>query len=375
VDLMYKRSRLMLVFLVIGGTAVWLLTSMFEAHPIGVAAAVHHELIRHKADGERCVIPSSATPGRVEHLLGILTNTRERSLQIPPEDNMVNMVVTFAYMLDINREGINRSSLEERQNEFLDSMWRNLHHERVWSIHILYEQNKHMQYLIKSVMERAEKSVAATAIDIPDTEDCSPSLSASAGVVALLKQKVFMTVLEDGKVLEYKRAFEYANQYLSGTLYSFGKVPLLTWMFVGLVAWIGNSDIYLGDGWEQLSVANMKSKSKAYSLTRQEVCPHKTENCAHSENQRNGGSDCFVVVPPVADHLLEAMDHPTNVWGAENNVIYQLSRGGYHVSNPCNIINIIHNHCSGNRPNEATVRVNVPNGRRGSGVSRPTSSL
>jgi len=372
---MYKRYRLLLVFLVIGGTVVWLLTSMFEAHPTGVAAAVHHEPKRHKADGgERCVIPSSATPGRVEHLLGILTNNRERSLQIPPEDNMVNMVVTFAYMLDINREGINRSSLEERQNEFVDSMWRNLHHERVWSIHILYEQNKHMQYLIKTVMERAERRVAATAIDIPDPDDCSPSLSASAVVVALLKQKVFMTALEDGKVLEYKRAFEYANHYLSGTLLVVSNSAYLE-VVVGLIAWIGNSDIYLGEGWEQLSVANMKSKSKAYSLTRQEVCSNKRENCAHSVNQRNGGSDCFVVVPPVADHLLEAMDHPTNVWGAENNVIYQLSRGGYHVTNPCNVINIIHNHCSGYRPNEATVRVNVPNGRRGSGVSRPASSL
>lgn len=142
------------------------------------------------------------------------------------------------------------------------------------------------------------------------------------------------------------------------------------------MAWIGNSDIYLGSGWEKLDVEVMKHQRKVYSLTRHEECPKRRENCATSENQRWGGSDCFVVVPPVKDDMLRSMNHPTNVWGAENNVIFQLQKGGYSVMNPCNILNIYHNHCSDSRPNRATVRVNVPGPEgRGSGVTRLTDRL
>jgi len=69
------------------------------------------------------------------------------------------------------------------------------------------------------------------------------------------------------------------------------------------------------------------------------------------------------------------MDHPTNYWGAENNVIYQLSRGGYEVTNPCDILVAYHNHCSGYRPNVASERVNYSGVGRGSGISRRVDHL
>jgi len=159
-------------------------------------------------------------------------------------------------------------------------------------------------------------------------------------------------------MMQYKQAFEYANKYLEG-----------------MVVWIGNSDIYLADGWEKLNTKVMKKGKRVYSITRQENCPDLKEGCS-GQNAIFGGSDCFVFVPPIHSTTLEHMDHPTNVWGAENNVIFQLMQSHYVVTNPCVVLGTFHNHCSRIRPKLATERVNTYNARgRGSGVSRLVQTL
>lgn len=136
------------------------------------------------------------TSGNDDEVTEVLDVTKRVFLE-PPETNLVNMVVTYPYMLDYNDTKYTRQQLEIRQNEFTDTIWRNLHHERVWSIHILYEQKKHVIYLVKQL-----RSIARGKED-KDFEK--------------VMRKLYLFRLRDGEIMQYKEAFEYANKYLSGT--------------------------------------------------------------------------------------------------------------------------------------------------------------
>jgi len=120
-----------------------------------------------------------------------------------PTGNQVNMVVTWPYLLDLQREGVSEHEKTVRQSEFVDTVWRNLHHERVWSMHMMYEQDEHVIYLLRTL----------NALAVARGE--------SDRVAALLSSKLFLTKLPDGRTMQYKDAFEYANQHLEGLLFFF----------------------------------------------------------------------------------------------------------------------------------------------------------
>jgi len=195
-----------------------------------------------------------------------------------PTGNQVNMVVTWPYLLDLQREGVSEHEKTVRQSEFVDTVWRNLHHERVWSMHMMYEQDEHVIYLLRTL----------NALAVARGE--------SDRVTALLSSKLFLTKLPDGRTMQYKDAFEYANQNLEGLLFFiylfifFFLLPSPLTSFVssntrtrtcviGLVAYIGNSDIYLGGGWEKLEMASMLAERKIYSLSRHDNCSGSDPGC------------------------------------------------------------------------------------------------
>lgn len=136
--------------------------------------------------------------GMIDTLMLLLSTHKMRK---PPQDNLVNMVVTWPYLLDLQREGVTQTEKNVRQQEFTDTVWRNLHHERVWSIHVLYEKGEHIVYLLKTLKEIAASRKEGDTID------------------SLISTKTFLTKLPDNRMMQYKDAFEYANKYLPGLLY------------------------------------------------------------------------------------------------------------------------------------------------------------
>ena len=69
-----------------------------------------------------------------------------------------------------------------------------------------------------------------------------------------------------------------------------------------------------------------------------------------------GHADTCIIVPPVAPEV-EA-DYQLGVQGTETRLVYELTRAGFDVSNPCKVLVSHHEHKSGYRTYDPTDAVN-----------------
>jgi len=158
---------------------------------------------------------------------------------------------------------------------------------------------------------------------------------------------------EKQEQMRYSDAFDLANKFLGGN-----------------VTIIHNADIFVGEGWEKLTIEHLKPK-RAFALTR---WPH--PQCLDSgwgvQCTRHAGShDAFVFIPPV-DMDTSQVAHKQNLPGAENVVHARLHEAGYHMSNPCRDLKVYHYHCSDVRTYRDQERINNGGGFRGPQYSPST---
>ena len=171
--------------------------------------------------------------------------------------------------------------------------------------------------------------------------------------------------------MKYRDAFAYAN-----------------WVLANHTVLITNSDVYpVGAGWADLSPSRFGTRPKngiVYMLSRYgpacpgheaskedgepELPPRKVFPCRTMANY--GSADGFLFRSPVSAKATEAMDFPTNYWGAENKVGAILRKyGRSRLLNPCQQLSLWHEHCSRVR----TQGVSMPRVNQGKGAMSATA--
>ena len=138
-----------------------------------------------------------------------------------------------------------------------------------------------------------------------------------------------------GRRMTYKDAFQYASLNL-----------------LGKTTMIMNSDNYVHAGFEYLD-PNILSTKVIYALTRHEI-PEAGHNCSYDNfcgpNAKYMGSHdawVFRLQAPFPDKVLREIDYRPNINGIEQVLIFHLrTSGAFTIKNPCNILHIVHYHCS-----------------------------
>lgn len=144
-----------------------------------------------------------------------------------------------------------------------------------------------------------------------------------------------------GRRMLYADAFKYASQQLLNK-----NVVII------------HSDCYLEDGFEQLDPLLLR-RGVVYALSRH--APEKSNRCPEGRSNKcldySGSHDAFVfhLTRRLPKLFLTTVHFYPNVLGAENALIYYLKRhAGFRIKNPCKILRVMHNHCSGYRTKRLT---------------------
>lgn len=118
-----------------------------------------------------------------------------------------------------------------------------------------------------------------------------------------------------------------------------------------IVAIVSNSDIWFDDTLAALQRATGALQGRrAYVLSRY---GDGDDRCVPDDG---GHADTCIIVPPVAPEV-EA-DYQLGVQGTETRLVYELTRAGFDVSNPCKVLVSHHEHQSGYRTYDPTDAVN-----------------
>ena len=116
---------------------------------------------------------------------------------------------------------------------------------------------------------------------------------------------------------------------------------------------ISNSDIWLKEIKKDYLINTLQQTNNiVYSLTRYEY-----DNSCPLIDDYMGSHDVFMFKSPINSDIIRRINHPQNVWGSENVLLFELNKFGYKIYNPCRSIIIIHEHKSGER-NDDRVRIN-----------------
>jgi len=105
-------------------------------------------------------------------------------------------------------------------------------------------------------------------------------------------------------------------------------------------------------GFEQLDESILNNKTM-YALTRHETPENvrlcNAEDFCGSNAKYRGSHDAFLfrLLAPLPSELLESIDFRPNMLGIEQVLIYNFKKYvQFNIKNPCNILHIIHHHCS-----------------------------
>jgi len=122
---------------------------------------------------------------------------------------------------------------------------------------------------------------------------------------------------------------------------------------------IMNTDIKIGEGFSALMRTSQPfNRSLVYALTRwEEYAGDEADGfcgknlCPFYENKKGGflSTDAFIFANPMADTVIKAANFTTHWGGAENLLIHMMKKAGYLFKNPCYLLRVYHNHCSGVR--------------------------
>ena len=161
-----------------------------------------------------------------------------------------------------------------------------------------------------------------------DNEECSIYLN------KLIEDQNKIVIIKIGSQPLYSDLFEYANTLLNE------------------ICMISNSDIWLKAINNEDLISKLNNTNTVYSLTRYEH----DNTCPLIDNYM-GSHDVFMFKSPINSNIIKNIQHPQNVWGSENVLLYELTKLNYKIYNPCKSIIIIHEHKSNER-NEDRIRIN-----------------
>ena len=163
--------------------------------------------------------------------------------------------------------------------------------------------------------------------------------------------------------LDNENCSEYLNQLISDrskiVIIRIGNQPLYSDLFQygntlsNEICMISNSDIWLKEIKKDYLINTLQEKLNiVYSISR-----HEYDNSCPSIDNYSGSHDVFMFKSPINSDIIERINHPQNVWGSENVVLYELNKIGYKIYNPCRSIIIVHEHKSEER-NYGRIRIN-----------------
>ena len=147
--------------------------------------------------------------------------------------------------------------------------------------------------------------------------------------------------LDDNKCKEYlEKNFDNKKIIIA----KIGKQPLYSDLFIysnklkGERCMIANSDIWLHNI-THTNLLSVLDKNYILSLTR-----HEYDFTSPLIDMYQGSHDTFIFKSPINNNLIKHIQHPQNVWGSENVLLYELNKLKYKLANPCKNIIIIHEH-------------------------------
>ena len=216
---------------------------------------------------------------------------------------ITNIVLTTHryYSKDLLYEGTTSPTLAQlsrRQKEIEETLRQNLANERVAAIHVLYEHPEIHIYLLQLKLSNSHKLVL-------HLTNGDPTLAMN---------------------------LDYIQTYLKK------KTVILM-----------NQDIYLGEGWDKVSISALRSNKIMYALTRhspKKPC-RKFASCDEGV-EYVGSHDVFVfyVAGNFTNEMLAGLSFGQNGAGMENVLMWYFEKHmGYRVMNPCKIVYVHHNHC------------------------------
>ena len=119
-----------------------------------------------------------------------------------------------------------------------------------------------------------------------------------------------------------------------------------------------NTDIKIGEGFSAFSLPRPVDRLLVYTLTRWEEFPGNEADgfcgrnlCPSYKNAKGGfmSTDAFIFTNPMPPPVIQAANFTTHWSGAENLLIHIMKGAGYKFENPCYLLRLYHNHCSGVR--------------------------
>ena len=216
---------------------------------------------------------------------------------------ITNIVLTTHryYSKDLLYEGTKSPTpdqLSRRQKEIEETLEENLVNERVAAIHVLYEHPEIHIYLSQLKLSNSYKLVL-------HLTNGDPTLAMN---------------------------LDYIQTYL------INKTVILM-----------NQDIYLGAGWDKVSISALRSRKIMYALTRHspEKSCRKFASCDEGA-EYVGSHDVFVfyVAANFTNEMMTGLNFGQNGAGMENVLMWYFEKHmGYRVLNPCKIVYVYHNHC------------------------------
>ena len=161
-----------------------------------------------------------------------------------------------------------------------------------------------------------------------DNEECSEYLN------KLINDRSKIVIIKIGNQPLYSDLFQYANTLPNE------------------ICMISNSDIWLKEIKKDYLINTLQQQHNiVYSLTR-----HEHDNSCPLIDNYLGSHDVFMFKSPINSNIIKRINHPQNVWGSENVLLYELQKFS-RIYNPCRSIIIVHEHKSGER-NDDRIRIN-----------------
>ena len=220
-------------------------------------------------------------------------------------------------------ESLRNQVVEHRLEELHEVLQRNLNNELISAVHLLYEHPYIMLHLSKLNLKNKNKLVLHRV-------DKDPT---------------------------YRHAIDYATEYLMNRIVVFT-----------------NQDIYLGEGWDKISISKMRQNRILYALTRhgkQERYCKMFSSCTKKLGYI-GSHDTFSFVPveKFPEEGLNEINRKSDDLGLENILIWVFqTKFKYKALNPCFILKTYHNHCDGSAHNKGRPRINNDNNTGGAGFT------
>lgn len=190
----------------------------------------------------------------------------------------------------------------------------------------LPKNEKRLEEIVKSLNKNIECKIISKIHLFLDSSACQIYLNKNINL-----EKI--NIIEIGKQPLYSDLFRYANSIKNE------------------ICMISNADIWLYNITDN-NILKLLQKNIIFALTRHEhdlTCPQ--------IDSYQGSHDSFIFKAPL-NISLKHIQHPQNILGSENVLLYELNKLKKGILNPCKCIVIVHEHKSNYRNYSISKRIN-----------------